>query len=310
MTLPTTAIPTNEDDKNETMEDIALFWGNDEHDDEDPHDFLNAIKRIFIMKASVTDAQQLQAFELHLKSGAAAEQWWEELPPTKRDNWDHFCQAFKVRWPVRIPTAKTVGEKLTELEHTTITEEELGTRVKTQGIDEYAHIVWANRIERCAAAIPDTDNLLINKTRKAMPRALRKVIGTTHTDWASFCRAIHTVTLLQINEAKEKEIEARDLRNMVKSLQDTCSTLTRDIASMFQRLTKHMPSPSLRFSPPQTQPVNMQIGHPSQPSNMNNRPKKHMNIVDLYSMQSKDNHKTTVPFQYTIKLNGPQGEIV
>jgi hypothetical protein len=41
MTLPTTAIPTNEDNKNKTMEDIALFWGDDKHNDEDPHDFLN-----------------------------------------------------------------------------------------------------------------------------------------------------------------------------------------------------------------------------------------------------------------------------
>jgi hypothetical protein len=55
------------------------------------------------------------------------EQWWDELPPTNKDHWDCFCQAFNVRWPVRIPTAKTVGEKLTELEHTTITEEEVGT---------------------------------------------------------------------------------------------------------------------------------------------------------------------------------------
>lgn len=97
MTLLTTAIPTNEDDENETMEDIVPFWGNDEHDDEDLHDFLNTIKQMFIMKATITDAQQLQAFKLHLKSGATVEQWWEELPPSKKDNWDHFCQVFKVR---------------------------------------------------------------------------------------------------------------------------------------------------------------------------------------------------------------------
>jgi hypothetical protein len=62
------------------------------------------------MKSNATDTQKLQVLELHLKSGATAKQWWDKLPLTSKNNWDHFCQAFNVRWPVRIPTAKTVGE--------------------------------------------------------------------------------------------------------------------------------------------------------------------------------------------------------
>jgi hypothetical protein len=300
---------TNKDDNNEMLEDIQLFWGDNDHD-EDPRNFLNAIQHNFIMKPSTYDTQKLRTFGLHLKSGAAAEQWWNELPLTGKDNWDQFHQAFNVRWPVRIPTAKMVGEKLTELKNTTIMEEELETRVKIQGMEEYAHVVWANRTERWAAAIPDTDGLLINKTWKAMPKVLWKVTGVTHTDWASFCRAICTVTLLQINEAKEKETEAWDLQKEVKNLQDICSTLTRDIMSMFQKFTRSTPSSALRSSQPGTQPVNIQIQHPLQPTNMNNQSTTQENIVDLYSMEGEANYKKTVPFQHTIELYGPQGEIL
>jgi hypothetical protein len=84
-------------------------------------------------------------------------------------------------------------------------EEEVGTRVKVQDMDEFAHVAWANRIERHAAAIPDTQGLLISNVRKAMPKLLWKVAGTTHTDWTSFCSAICKVTLTQIIEAKEEE---------------------------------------------------------------------------------------------------------
>jgi hypothetical protein len=43
---------------------------------------------------------------------------------------------------------------------------------------------------------------------------------------------------------------------------------------------------------------------------MNDQFAKHLNIVDLYSMQSEDNQKNAVPFQHMIKLHGPQGEII
>jgi hypothetical protein len=218
------------------LEDIALFWGDDNHD-EDPHNFLNSIQRIFIMKPSTTDTQRLWAFELHLKSGSAVEQWWDALPPTDKENWNHFHQAFNERWPIRIPTAKMVGEKLMELEQTMITEEEVGTQVKIQGMEEYAHVVWANRIERWAAAIPDTNGLWISKIRKAMPKVLQKVTQPTHTDWASFCKAIRTVMLTQINEAKEEEQEARNLRQEVKDLHDIYNTLKKDITNTLIRLS-------------------------------------------------------------------------
>ena len=121
---------------------------------------------------------------------------------------------------------KTIEEKQAALKRTTITEEEVGTQVKIHGVEEFTHVVWANRIEKLAAAIPDTNGLLISSTRKAMPKALQKVTRSSHTDWTSFCTSIRTATLSQIDEAKEEEKEARNLQEEVRKLQELRNKLT------------------------------------------------------------------------------------
>ena len=103
-------------------EAIKRFWGDDEHDDEVPEDFVNAIKILFLQKPNTPDAQKLRAFELHLRSGSVAKQWWTALPSTNKDTWEHLLLAFKARWPEKMPTVKTVEEKQAALERTKLTE--------------------------------------------------------------------------------------------------------------------------------------------------------------------------------------------
>jgi hypothetical protein len=215
-------------------EAIKRFWGDDEHDDEVPEDFVNAIEILFLQKPNTPDAQKLRAFELHLRSGSVAKQWWSALPSTNKDTWEHLLQAFKIRWPDKMAAVKTVEEKQAALVRMRITEAEIGTRVKVLGVEEFAHVVWADKVEKLAAAIPDTNGLLISSTRKAMPKVLQKVTGSGHTDWASFCSTIRKATLTQIEEAKEEEKEAQDLREQVRKLQELRNMSTRDITNTFQ----------------------------------------------------------------------------
>jgi hypothetical protein len=244
-------------------ESIKRFWGDDEHNDKVPEDFVNAIEILFLQKPNTPDAQKLRAFELHLRSGSAAKQWWNALSPTDKDTWEHLLLVFKARWPDKTPTVKTVEEKQAALERTKITEEEVGTRVKVLGVEEFAHVVWADKIEKLAAAIPDTNGLLIGSTRKAMPKVLQKVTGSGHTNWTSFCSAVRAATLAQIEEAKEEEKEARNLREQVRKLEELRNTSTRDITNAFQRLTVNTPTPIPRFPTLRTQPPNTQ--NPNQP---------------------------------------------
>lgn len=143
---------------------ITWFWGDDDHEDKNPQDFIGSIKILFLQKTA-TDAQKLRAFKLHLRLGSIMKQWWSALPSANKDTWEHLLQAFGMRWPDRTPMVKTIEEKQAALEQTKITEEEAGTWVKVHGVEELAHVVWANKIEKLAAAILDTNSLLISSTR-------------------------------------------------------------------------------------------------------------------------------------------------
>jgi hypothetical protein len=52
--------PSPPDDDEETMtESIKRFWGDDEHNDEVPEDFVNTIEILFLQKPNTPDAQKL-----------------------------------------------------------------------------------------------------------------------------------------------------------------------------------------------------------------------------------------------------------
>ncbi|KAF8224250.1 hypothetical protein L208DRAFT_1157379, partial [Tricholoma matsutake] len=171
-------------------ENVKPFWGNDEHPEESPQDFLKAMQCWGLNKTNAMDTQKLENFGLNLKSNAAAEQWFNNLPTTNIDTWDHLVSAFKRKWLSKAPTVKTVKEKQVALEQTMISEEEVGKQVVTNRVEELAHIVWADKIERLAAAIPDANGLLVNSICRSMPKVLQKVTGSGHTTWASFCNAV------------------------------------------------------------------------------------------------------------------------
>jgi hypothetical protein len=256
-------------------ENVNPFWGDDEHPEESPQDFLKAMQRWGLNKTNATNAQKLENFGLNLKSNAAAEQWFDALPAEDTDTWEHLVRAFKRKWPSKTPTVKTVEEKQAALEQTRISEEEVGKRVTTNGVEELAHVVWADKIERLAAAIPDANGLLVNTIRKSMPKVLQKVTGSGHTTWASFCSAVRAATVTQIAEAKEEEKEARDLREQVRRLQELRETSARDVTNALQRLTINTPSPIPRFPILRTQPPNAPNYPPAPTFNANNQPPAH-----------------------------------
>ncbi|KAF8221323.1 hypothetical protein L208DRAFT_1328543, partial [Tricholoma matsutake] len=122
--------------------------GDDEDAEESPQDFLKAMQHWDLNKTNATDAQKLESFGLNLKSNTAAEQWFNSLPASDNNTWDHLISAFKRKWPSKTPTMKTVEEKQVALEHTRISEEEVGKQVIMNRVEELTHIVWADKIEQ------------------------------------------------------------------------------------------------------------------------------------------------------------------
>jgi len=98
-----------------------------------------------------------------------------------------------------------MAEKQTELEGEKIMEAELGTKVKVNGVEVYAHVAWANKVERLAKAIPDTNNLLVIGYRRQLPPTLKALVKSSHDTWLSFCNAVHTIQPLDIKEEKERQ---------------------------------------------------------------------------------------------------------
>jgi hypothetical protein len=114
-------------------------------------------------------------------------------------------------------------------------EADVGVRVKVDGTEELGHVRWARRVKALALAVPDQSGLLISAVRAQMPNILKDRVGNSHATWEAFANAVCTVSLLDIEEAKEKEAR---LRRIEQSLQPP----TPSLLSAFNRLALSTPN--------------------------------------------------------------------
>ena len=191
----TLQIPTNQPkpqpadmaDKNSSKP----FTGEDD-DTIDPRDFLKRVQR-YLMGTTWEDADKVEYFETWLKSGSTAEQWFKGLEHAKKKSWKELCSTFKERWPERAIVQKSTAEKQAELEGEKITEAELGTKVKANGIELYSHVAWVNKIEKLVKAIPDNTNLLVVGCQRQLPPTLKALVSSLHDTWATFCGVVRAI---------------------------------------------------------------------------------------------------------------------
>ena len=143
------------------MADISNLSFTGKPEDQDPQDFMNRLERIILMKTGLSELEKVCFLKAHKASFAIA-----------RD-------AFELRWPVKAITEKTTAEKQTLLDETVLKAGDLGRRVAASvgAEEELLHVVWADRVERLADDIPDTNNLLVASTRKKLPKLLLKLVG-------------------------------------------------------------------------------------------------------------------------------------
>ncbi|EDQ98451.1 uncharacterized protein LACBIDRAFT_335953 [Laccaria bicolor S238N-H82] len=137
----------------------------------------------YLMTSGQEDEFKINYFETWLKSGSAAEQWFKDLEVAKKATWAGLCVAFKEQWPEWPTAQKTTAEKQAELEGEKITEAELGTKVKVNGTEMYAHVAWANKVEKLAKAVPDNNNLLVVSCRRQLPPTLKVLRSVPSDHW-------------------------------------------------------------------------------------------------------------------------------
>ncbi|KAF8062231.1 hypothetical protein FPV67DRAFT_1783129 [Lyophyllum atratum] len=228
-----------------------LFWGDVGRSGEDAQDFINSIERTFIGKANATDADKIKLLRLSLKAGAEAHIWFKDLDADTKTSWAALETAFNLKWPEKVAAAKSKDEKKTKLRETLLREGDVGKRITdSDGIEEWAHVAWANRVERLAEAIPDRDGLLIDATRLALPTAVKSLLGSYDT-WPEFCDAVRALSRdkLKENVAKEKEIQM--LREEIDELKRAKQTPSKPLAAAFRNVNLGQPIPPPRFVTPQ-----------------------------------------------------------
>ena len=179
------------------------FTGKD-NDTNELRDFLKKVQH-YLMATMWDNEEKIAYFETWLKSGSTVEQWFADLEPAKKATWKDLCITFKEQWPERPITLKSTAEKQAELEGEKIMEAKLGTKVKVNGMEMYAHVAWAHKVEKLAKAIPDNNNLLVVGCRRQLPPMLKVLVSISNDTWTAFCAAVHTIWPLAIKEEKERQ---------------------------------------------------------------------------------------------------------
>ena len=192
------------------MADISNCSFSGKPEDQDPQDFMNQLERIILMKTGLTEPDKVRFLELSLKAKSPAAAWFTTLQKADKVSFTTVRTAFELHWPIKAITEKTTAEKQALLDESVLKMSDLGRRAAASigAEEELSHVVWADKVERLAGDIPDTNNLLVALTRKKLLKLLVKLIGLKPMTWKELADAVRSISLEELMEKLEEE---RDL---------------------------------------------------------------------------------------------------
>ena len=217
---------------------------------------MNRLERVILMKTGLTEPEKVRFLELSLKAKSPAAAWFTTLTDGSKKSFAAVRTAFETRWPVKATTEKTTAEKQALLDETILKISDLGKRVAASagGEEELSHIVWADKVERLAADIPDTNNLLVVSTRKRLPKPIIKLIGLKAMTWKELADAVRSITLEELLEKVEEE---RDFARYALSSRPTVpNTPSKALGAAFQGINIAQPRlfPTTTYQQTETSP--------------------------------------------------------
>ena len=201
-------------------------------EDQDPQDFMNRIERTILMKSGLSEPDKVRFFELSIKTKTLADAWLSTLTATDKASFKAMRAAFELQWPTKPVTVKTTAEKQALLDETVLKTSDLGKRVAASlgAEEELSHVVWADKVERLAGDIPDTNNLLVASTRKKLPKPLLKLVGLKPMTWKQFADAVGEISLEELMEKVEDE------RDMARYTPVVPNTPSKALGAAFQSI--------------------------------------------------------------------------
>ena len=219
-----------------------MFHG-DGRANENPYDFLKNIQTSFDNKPGITEAEKCERLYLHCKSDFDAEEWYIDLPAPDKLAWATLEAAFRIRWPRRTKVQKTPEQKKAELFAQVLDEDRMLEKEEIEGSRVYGYIAWADRVERLSSVLGDTQGFLVSVMRDTLPKALRNVIGTSHTTWATFVAAVRNTSHTELQSAINDENRLRNLENAA-ARQSLPQSPTAAIRQSLNRTHISVPRPS------------------------------------------------------------------
>ena len=229
---PETPLAHDTDLDSVNMADISTCSFTGKPEDQDPQDFMNKLERIILMKTGLTETDKVRFLELSLKAKSPAAAWFITLTKADKTTFTSARKAFELRWPVKAVTEKTTAEKQALLDETVLKLSDLGRRVAASvgAEEELSHVVWADKVERLAGDIPDTNNLLVASTRKKLPKPLLKLVGLKPMTWKELADTVRSITLEELMEKVEEE------RELIRYALAVPNTPSKALGSAFQNI--------------------------------------------------------------------------
>lgn len=217
-----------------SSEQVAPFYGDKE--DENPEDFLRAFFRR--MGTANDDVKKLQ-FPNFLQADSIADEWYEDLAPLDKKDWNAIVTSFRKRWPRKKAVKKTIEEYEEEITGLHLKMEDMGKKDKIAGRDVYSHIAWADKMAAVVkgAKLEDTTTY-IGHVRKALPKLLREKVGAGHADWVEFLQAVRDIDVDYIRDGAEAwrkdQQEQETLKKRIQQLEKLTASPT---APLRQQMT-------------------------------------------------------------------------
>ncbi|KAF8198660.1 hypothetical protein K438DRAFT_1966628 [Mycena galopus ATCC 62051] len=187
--------------------DDKMFYGDGRAGDWNPQDYLKKIKRLWLLRAGVSEADKVECFALLLASTGTAEKWFEGLDAAKTATWAALEAEFNRKWPKEVLVEKSAQEMSDEMMGLEMREDEMGKKIDVDGTLVYGHVRWTKQMRLICEK--DTAGLLIPQVRRKLPQAMRNMVSSAYTDWSLFLKAIADVSVPDLLEQVEKEERLR-----------------------------------------------------------------------------------------------------
>ncbi|KAJ7507991.1 hypothetical protein B0H11DRAFT_1704595 [Mycena galericulata] len=162
------------------------------------------MRRRNLLSPGWKDDEKLEFFELCLKSGSFAKNWFNKLKAGEKDTFAHLAAAFQKQWPEKEMAEKEKGEVQEELLGLVLDPSDVGVRVEEDGIQEWGHVRWALKVAELGARVDDGGGL-IPQALKNIPDSLLLRLGPKRGTWPELVQSMKDIPSSDIASVRRQE---------------------------------------------------------------------------------------------------------